>query len=80
MNQKQQARRHYRRKVHAGAPTAVTLALGKVHAQADREGVRAPSPEYIEDNMRAAGFLPDGNGSWRSMTPVERKRWLGKDA
>ena len=80
MNRKQRQRKLEHRKVHAGAPTAVTMALGRVHSQADKEGVRAPSPEYIEENMNRAGYLPDGNGSWRSMTPVERKRWLGRNA
>lgn len=59
-------------------PTAATMALGRVHAQADREKVQA-TQEYLDKNMTLAGFLPDGNGNWRAMTPVERKRWLGKD-
>jgi len=60
-------------------PTAATMALGRVHAQADREKVQA-TQEYIDKNMTLAGFLPDGSGGWRAMTPVERKRWLGGDA
>jgi hypothetical protein len=59
-------------------PTAATMALGRVHAQADREKVQA-TQEYLDKNMTLAGFLPDGNGNWRAMTPVERKRWLGKE-
>lgn len=54
------------------------MALGRVHVQADREKVQA-TQEYLDKNMTLAGFLPDGHGNWRAMTPVERKRWLGKD-
>jgi hypothetical protein len=73
-------RRKYMRRKYTGpiAPTAVTMALGRVHAQADREKVQA-TQQYIDKNMTLAGFLPDGNGSWRAMTPVERTRWLGKE-
>jgi hypothetical protein len=59
--------------------TAATMALGRVMAQASSLGVQA-TDKYISDNMLVAGFLPDGRGGWRSMTPVERNRWLGKDA
>lgn len=79
MNRKQKARRHMRRTYTGPSlPTAVTMALGRVHAQADREKVQA-TQEYINKNMTLAGFLPDGSGGWRSMTPVERMRWLGKE-
>ena len=80
MNHKQRERKR-RQRTYTGPrnPTAATMALGRVHAQANDDHVQA-TPQYIEDNMMAAGFLPDGTGGWRSMTPVERKRWLGKDA
>jgi hypothetical protein len=80
VNRKQKVRRHQRR-TYTGPrnPTAATMALGRVNAAASEAGVQA-TPQYINDNMTAAGFLPDGTGGWRSMTPVERKRWLGKDA
>ena len=80
MNHKQRERKH-RQRTYTGpsSPTAATMALGRVHAVASNTGVQA-TPQYIEDNMMTAGYLPDGSGGWRSMTPVERKRWLGKDA
>ncbi len=80
MNRKQKVRRHNRR-TYTGPrnPTAATMALGRVNAAANEAGIQI-TPDYTRDNMMAAGFLPDGTGGWRSMTPVERKRWLGKDA
>jgi hypothetical protein len=80
VNRKQRKRLH-RQRTYDGPrnPTAATLALGRVHAKASDESITI-TPQYIEDNMMLAGFLPDGSGGWRAMTPVERKRWLGKEA
>ena len=80
MNRRQRERQ-YQRRTYTGpsSPTAATMALGRVHAEADAKRVQATS-QYIEDNMMLAGFLPSGDGGWRAMTPVERKRWLGRDA
>jgi hypothetical protein len=55
------------------------MALDAIHAKADRDKVQA-TQQYIDKNMTLAGFLPNGNGGWREMTPVERVRWLGRDA
>ena len=81
MNRKQRSRKldHRRQHIKAATPIAVVHALGKVHEQAFRDRVQV-TEQYLNDNMTAAGFLPTGNGRWRSMTPVERKRWLGRDA
>jgi len=80
MNQKQRARKHQQRTYNGPRnPTAVTIALGRVNAAASEAGVQVTST-YVQNMMMTAGYLPDGDGRWRSMTPVERKRWLGKDA
>ena len=80
MNFKQRKAKHARRTYDGPRnPTAATIALGRVNAAGNEAGVQITS-EYIEHNMMLAGYLPTGDGSWRAMTPVERKRWLGKDA
>lgn len=80
MNAKQR-KRQYAKRTYDGPrmPTAATMALGRVHAQASAARVQL-TPTYTSNMMMAEGFLPTGDGGWRSMTPVERKRWLGKDA
>ena len=80
MNLKQRKRKHMQRTYDGPRnPTAATIALGRVNAAANEAGVPV-TEQYIQDNMLAAGYLPNGNGNWRAMTPVERKRWLGKEA
>jgi hypothetical protein len=80
VNRRQRKRLHDRRTFSGPpAPTPITMALNAIHAKAKRESVQA-TQQYLDKNMTFAGFLPKGDGGWREMTPVERVRWLGKDA